>query len=74
VISRQQAQQQIEDLIQKYKAIPKAERPNLTEANVLHQFIDPLLRALGWPPCQPQMQADTTKGRHGGLPLREIWV
>ncbi len=50
MISRQQARQQIEKLIQQYDAIPDAERPNLTEANVLHQFIDPLLQALGFPP------------------------
>jgi hypothetical protein len=53
VISRQQARQQIEQLIKQYDAIPKAERPSLTEANVLHQFIDPLLRALGWPMHDP---------------------
>ncbi|MCC6602534.1 MAG: N-6 DNA methylase [Anaerolineae bacterium] len=53
MISRQQARQQIEQLIKQYDAIPKAERPNLTEANVLHQFIDPLLRALGWPMHDP---------------------
>lgn len=53
MISRQQARQQIEQLIKQYDAIPKAERPSLTEANVLHQFIDPLLRALGWPMHDP---------------------
>ncbi len=37
MISRQQARQEIEKLIQVYRAIPKEERPYLTEANVLHQ-------------------------------------
>ncbi|MCP4358113.1 MAG: hypothetical protein GY796_08885 [Chloroflexi bacterium] len=46
---RQLARQQIEELVQRYNTIDKAARPSLTEANVLHQFIDPLLRALGWP-------------------------
>ena len=66
MISRQQARQQIEALIQKYKAIPAAERPNLTEANVLHQFIKPLLEALGWPMTDPhrcKYELNTQVGR-----------
>lgn len=66
MISRQQARQQIEHLIQQYKAIPEAERPNLTEANVLHQFIDPLLQALGWPikdPSRCKYELSTQVGR-----------
>ncbi|WP_420629830.1 Eco57I restriction-modification methylase domain-containing protein [Candidatus Leptofilum sp.] len=66
MISRQQARQQIEELIQQYEKIPKAERPNLTEANVLHQFIDPLLQALGWPindPARCKYELNTQVGR-----------
>ncbi|WP_420645518.1 Eco57I restriction-modification methylase domain-containing protein [Candidatus Leptofilum sp.] len=66
MISRQQARQQIEQLIKQYEAISKAERPNLTEANVLHQFIDPLLQALGWPindPARCKYELNTQVGR-----------
>lgn len=42
---RQLARDQIAQLAQKYKAIPEAERPSLTEANVLRQFISPCLLA-----------------------------
>ncbi len=63
---RQLARQQIEDLVKKYNAIAEEERPYLTEANVLHQFIDPLLRALGWPmddPARCKYELNTQTGR-----------
>ncbi|HRQ39161.1 MAG TPA: hypothetical protein PLD25_14720 [Chloroflexota bacterium] len=52
--------------MQKYNAIPNAERPSLTETNVLHQFISPLLSALGWPiadPARCQFELSTQTGR-----------
>jgi hypothetical protein len=36
-------------LIQRYKELPEGERSGLTEAGVVHQFLNPFLEALGWP-------------------------
>jgi hypothetical protein len=68
---RQNARQQIAQLVQTYNAIPKEERPLLTEANVLHQFITPLLSALGWPidhPARCKYELSTQTGRPGLVP------
>ena len=51
---QQQARQQIQTLINTYKGLSQQDRLLLTEANVIHQFINPLLSALGWPIHQPQ--------------------
>ena len=48
------ARHQIEMLIQRYKRLDAAERKAMTEAGVVHQFVDPLLKALGWPVEDPQ--------------------
>jgi len=46
--------QQIELLIQRYKDLTPDERKAMTEAGVVRQFVDPLLKALGWPIEEPQ--------------------
>ncbi len=52
-ISKQQAKQQIKQLIAKYIALSADDKKELTEATVVRQFIDPLLAALGWPIGDP---------------------
>ena len=47
------ARQQIELLIQRYKDLTPDERKAMTEAGVVRQFVDPLLKALGWPIEEP---------------------
>lgn len=44
-----QARQQIANLIDRYRALDEATRKTTSEASVVHQFITPLLEALGWP-------------------------
>lgn len=40
----------LKTLLARYDAIPKAERARVSESEVIHQFLDPLLRdVLGWP-------------------------
>jgi hypothetical protein len=46
-ISQHQARQEISKLIEKYPVIPKPNRQTITEAGVVHQFLDPMLQALG---------------------------
>lgn len=47
--TRRQARNQIDQLIKKYQALPTPDRQAVTEAGVVHQFLDPLFAALGWP-------------------------
>jgi hypothetical protein len=46
-ITQRQARQEISKLTVKYQAMPKPDRQAITEAGVVHQFLDPLLKALG---------------------------
>ena len=46
---RTQAKQQIADLIEKFNKLTPTARQELTESSLVHQFINPLLEALGWP-------------------------
>jgi predicted type IV restriction endonuclease len=54
LLTQRQARQQIDGLIQKYPKIAKPNRQAITEAGVVHQFLDPLFAALGWPVDDPQ--------------------
>ncbi len=65
-LSQNQAKAEIEALVKKYRAIKESDRKTTTEANVVHQFIDPLLRALGWPigdPARYKYELNTQAGR-----------
>ena len=53
-LSQSQSRQQIERLIQRFNNLGAEGRKTVTEANVVRQFIDPLLAALGWPIGDPQ--------------------
>src|SRR5262245_53947550 len=49
-ISEQKARENLRTLLQKYEALSQEERRTMTEAGVVRQFIDILLRdVLGWP-------------------------
>jgi hypothetical protein len=49
-ISQNEARQNLEVLLTKYANLAPETRPQLSEADVVHQFIDPLLeKVLGWP-------------------------
>ena len=64
---QQQAQRTLRDLIAKYRKLSDSERKTLSEANVVAQFIQPLLNALGWPtgdPARFKYELHT----HGGRP------
>ena len=52
-ISQNQARTRIGELIDKYRAMSALDKKQITEAGVVHQFIDPLLAALGWPIHDP---------------------
>jgi hypothetical protein len=43
--------EKIGKLVDKYRGLSEDARKHITEAGVVHQFIDPLLEALGWPDC-----------------------
>jgi len=49
-----QSRDKIGQLIGKYQKMPKEDRVRISEAGVVHQFLDPLLEALGWPIQDPQ--------------------
>jgi hypothetical protein len=65
-VTQEQARQQIRQLIEKYRHLTDGERKALSEANVVHQFIVPLLDALGWPvqdPARYKYELQTVAGR-----------
>jgi predicted type IV restriction endonuclease len=53
-VTQEKARQDIASLIQKYKGMNDNAKRNITEAGVVHQFLDPFLRALGWPVDDPE--------------------
>ncbi len=60
------ARAEIERLIETYNSLDPATRADLTEASVVTQFIEPLLRALGWPiedPGRYKKELQTQVGR-----------
>ncbi len=46
--NKEQARQQIQDLVQQFLAIPEKERAKLNESEIQRVFVLPLFRALGW--------------------------
>lgn len=61
-----QARAEIAQLIDKYRAMSAQDKKLITEAGVVHQFIDPLLAALGWPiddPARYKYELHTQAGR-----------
>ncbi len=44
-----QARRQIETPITLYRVLDEATRRSMSEAGIVHQFINPLLAALDWP-------------------------
>ena len=64
--SQSQARAAIGQLIDKYRAMSAQDKKLITEAGVVHQFIDPLLAALGWPihdPARYKYELHTQAGR-----------
>ncbi|MFA1612454.1 Eco57I restriction-modification methylase domain-containing protein [Halobellus rubicundus] len=48
----------IEDLVDEYQSRPRNERMDMKEAGVRQQFINPLLRALGWDTTKDQVKPE----------------
>ena len=53
-MTQEQARKEIEQLIQKYKGMSEKSKSGITEAGVVHQFLDSFLKALGWPVNDPE--------------------
>jgi hypothetical protein len=65
-ISQNEARVRIGQLIDKYRGMSAQEKKLITESGVVHQFIDPLLAALGWPiddPARYKYELHTQAGR-----------
>lgn len=65
-IAQDEAREQIRELIHKYNSLKDHQRSLLSESSVVHQFIDPLFKALGWPiedPQRYQYEFHTAAGR-----------
>ncbi len=65
-LTQDQARDKIRELIEKYHAMTTDERERITEAGVVHQFLDQLLEALGWPvkdPAHYKYELTTQAGR-----------
>ena len=61
-----QARELIARLIEKHKNLDDSFRKSTTEAAVVHQFVTPLLEALGWPvhdPVRSKYELHTESGR-----------
>jgi hypothetical protein len=61
-----QARDKIRQLVEKYRAMSEAQKRETTEANVVHQFLDPLFEALDWPvrdPARYKHEPTTQAGR-----------
>lgn len=64
--TQDQTKAKIRELIARYDALSDTDRKVTTEASVVHQFIDPLLQALGWPiqdPARYKYELNTQAGR-----------
>jgi hypothetical protein len=73
-ITQAEARQRIKQLIQKYKKLTEGEKKVTTESSVVHQFVDPLLEALGWPikdPARYKYEFSTQAGRPDMILLPE---
>ncbi len=65
-LTQDQARNKIRELVEKYRAMTTDARKGITEAGVVHQFLDPLLEALGWPvndPARYKYELTTQAGR-----------
>ena len=65
-LTQDQAHNKIHELVEKYRAMTTDARKGITEAGVVHQFLDPLLEALGWPvndPARYKYELTTQAGR-----------
>ncbi len=65
-LSQNEARARIGQLIDRYRAMSAQDKRLITEAGVVHQFIDPLLEALGWPiddPARYKYELHTQAGR-----------
>jgi len=65
-LTQEQAREQIRELIEKRRAMSEEDRQSITEESVVHQFVDPLLEALGWPIREPERckyELNTEAGR-----------
>jgi predicted type IV restriction endonuclease len=52
-VTQEQARSKISELIHKYQGMSEKTKSAITEAGVVHQFLDQFLRALGWPVDDP---------------------
>lgn len=60
------AREKIGELVEKYRSLTKEDRKEITEAQVVHQFLDLFLKALGWPTEDPNLykyEPSTQAGR-----------
>jgi predicted type IV restriction endonuclease len=48
-LTQDQARARIQALVDQYRHLTEAQRQQMTEASVVHQFLDPFFEALGWP-------------------------
>jgi len=51
--TQQKARSAVQALVERYRALTKVQKAAITEAGVIHQFLDPLFAALGWPVGDP---------------------
>ena len=47
--TQDQARVRIQALVNQYRSLTDSQRQQMTEASVVHQYLDPFLEALGWP-------------------------
>jgi hypothetical protein len=65
-LTRDQANEKIGGLVEKYRAMGEDDKKAINEASIVHQFIDPLLEALNWPikdPAHHKYEPSTQAGR-----------
>lgn len=65
-LTQDQARSRISELVEKYNGLTAINRKLMTEASVVHQFLDPLFEALNWPtkdPARYKYEQHTQVGR-----------
>jgi hypothetical protein len=65
-LTQDQAYTKIRELISNYNAVPRERRKEVTEATVVHQFLDRFFKALNWPiddPARYKYEQSTYAGR-----------
>ena len=53
-LTQSQCRDKVSQLIARYQKMSRDDRAWIAEAGVVHQFLAPLLEALGWPIHDPQ--------------------